>query len=178
MARRPRAAEYDLSALPDRVLEMCIHLRRGRLVVHRSHLCLRLERITERPLRCDLHDLVEERVVDTFMDEYALGGAAHLTGAEEAAEYRTQRGAREVGVLANDDGSVSARFDERALEPGGADDLLRRAGRADETEPVDARVGDQAFAGLAAAIDHVDHAVGQPRLGHDLHEVRHRDWRP
>ena len=157
---------------------MRVHLRRGRLVVHRPDLRLGLERVAQRPLSRDLHDLVEEGVVDPLVHEHALGRAADLTRAEEAAEHGALRRTREVGVLADDDRAVPARLDERALEPCGADDLLRGRVRADETDPVDSRMRDQALADLAAAVDDVDDAVGQPGLGHDLHEVRHRERRP
>ena len=116
--------------------------------------------------------------MNPLVHENALGRAADLARAEEAAEDRALRGARQVGVLADDDGAVPARLDERALEPCGADDLLRGRMRADEADPVDSRMRDQPLADLAAAVDDVDDAVGQPGVGHDLHEVRHRERRP
>jgi hypothetical protein len=116
--------------------------------------------------------------VDTFVHEHALGRATHLTGAVEAAEDGALRGAREIRVLADDDGTVAARLDQRALEAGRAHDLLCRAVRTDEPDSVDVRMRDEPFADVAAAVDDVDDTVGKSRVGHDLHEVRHRDRRP
>ena len=113
-----------------------------------------------------------------LVDEHALGRAADLAGAEEAAEDGTLGGSLEVGVGADDDGPVAARLDQRALEPGRAHDLLGRGVRADEADAVDVLVGDQALADRPVAVDDVDDALGRPGVGHDLHEVRHRDRRP
>src|SRR5207248_9648996 len=125
MAAGARAAEHDLGTLADGILEVGVHLRRGRLVVHRADLRLGLEWIAERPLGRDLHDLVEESVVDALVHEHTLRGAADLAGAEEAAEHGALRGPREIGVLAADGRAVPARLDARASEAGGADDHLR-----------------------------------------------------
>ena len=174
----PRAADDDLGALGDRVLEVGVHLLRGRLVVHRADEGLVVEGVAELPALGLLHDRGEEVVVDALVDEHALGRAADLAGAEEAAEDGALRCGLEVGVDADDHGPVPARLDQRALEPGRADDLLRGRVRADEADAVDVLVLDQPLADLAVAVDDVDDALGQPGVGHDLHEVGHRDRRP
>ena len=61
-----------------------------------------------------------------LVDEDTLGCAAHLARAEEAAEHGALCGARQVGIVTDDHGAVSARFDQGALEAGGTHDLLRR----------------------------------------------------
>jgi hypothetical protein len=95
--------------------------------------------------------------------------AAHLPGAEEPAEDCALRRLLEVRVGADDHRAVAARLDQRALQPGGADDLLRRRVRADEADAVDVLVRDKSLADLAAA---VDDAVRQARIRHHLHDRR------
>ena len=146
MGRPPSrvAAEDDLGALLHRVLEVRIHLLSGGLVVHGANEGVVVEGIAELPALCLLDDGGEEVVVDALVDEHALGRAADLAGAEEAAEDGALRGGLEVGVGADDDRPVAARLDEGSLEAGRADDLLGGRVRADEADAVDVLVLDSA----------------------------------
>src|SRR6478672_9438964 len=102
-----RAAEHDVGTLVDGILEVPVHLRRRRLVVHRTDHRGVVEGIPETPLGRRLQHFVEEGVVHPFVHEDALGRAANLACAEEAAEDCALRGALEVGVLADDHGPVA-----------------------------------------------------------------------
>ena len=173
-----RAADDDLGALLERVLEMGVHLPRGRLVVHRPDERRVVEGVAEEPRLRLLHDRCEEVVVHALVDEHAFGRAADLPGAEEASEDSALGGELQVGVGADDDRPVAARLDQAALEADGPHDLLRRPVRADEADAVDVLVRDQALAHRAVAVDDVHDTFGKPGLRHDLHEVRHRDRGP
>ena len=173
-----RAAEDDVGALRHRVLEMAVHLLGGRLVVHRADERVLVERVAEPPALGLLDHCIEELVVHGSVDEDALRRATDLACAEEAAEDGALRRPPEIGVLTDDDGTVARCLDQAALEPGGADDLRRRPVRADESDAVDVRARHEPLTDLSSAVDDVDDAVGQPRVGHDLHEIRHRHGRP
>jgi hypothetical protein len=106
------ASKDDARALAHGVLQVGVHLRGGRLVVHRPDEGRIVEGIAELPLAGGLQHLVEERFVNPLMDQDPFRRAAHLTGAEEASEDGSLGCAVEVGVLADDHGPVAAGFDQ------------------------------------------------------------------
>src|SRR6185437_6590507 len=101
-----------------------------------------------------------------------------LPGTEESAEDRALSSALEIGVLTDDHRPIAARFDQRALETRGPDDLLRGRVRTDEADAIDAGMRHEPLADVTAAVDDVDDSLGKPRVRHDLHEVGHRNRRP
>jgi hypothetical protein len=107
-----RPTDYDLSALSDCVLEVRVHLLCGRLVVHRPDEGVVVVRVAQLPALGFLDDGGQELVVHPLVDEHALGRAAHLAGAEEAAEDGALRGRIQVGVFADDHRPVAARLDQ------------------------------------------------------------------
>src|SRR4029077_12762974 len=110
------------------------------------------------------HHLVQEGVVHAFVHEDSLGCAAHLPGTEESAEDRALSSALEIGVLTDDHRPVAARFDQRALETRGPDDLLRGRVRTDEADAIDAAMRHEPLADVTAAVDDVDDSLGKPRV--------------
>ena len=85
----------------------------------------------------------------------------------------------EVGVGQDDVGRLAAQLERDPLEraAGLGADLAPDGGRAGERDLVDVLVVDQRRAGLAVAGDHVEHALGQPRLERQLAQPQARQRR-
>ena len=113
-----------------------------------------------------LTQLLDELIVDLFLDEQPAAGAAALALVEEQAEVGALDGGVEVGVGEDDVGALAAQLQADALEValGGRlhDDLAGRV-FAGEGDLVDVHVAAEGGAGGRAVAGHdVDDAVGKP----------------
>ena len=132
---------------------MLIHLCGGGRIGEGSHRCRFVEGITEHRGGRRLDHGIGEVGRDSAVDQDALGGAAHLAGIPIGTEDGGLRRCGEVGVGADDHGSVARGFHERALESRRAHDALGGGRRADESDGIDARVRDEVFADGAVTGD-------------------------
>ena len=123
-----------------------------------------------------LGEFGDKRVGDLLVDDQPLGRHADLALVGESAEDRRVNRGVEVGVVEHDQRRLAAEFEQHRLEMFGGqlgDDLAdpRRTG---EVDPLDRWMGDQRrdhFRRVFRRIgDHVDHALGEARVVHRLHD--------
>ena len=128
------------------------------------------------PIRSSMHRPQPIRGVADG-DDQGLGHAA-LAGRAVARRDGRVRGQLHVGVGQDDHGVLGGRVgaDPLAVLGAGLEDVPPDRGRADELDGVDAGVLQDGVDGLAAAVDDVEDAVGQPgllpQLGLELRRAR------
>ena len=105
-------------------------------------------------------------VVDRLVHDVPAGGHADLALVQERAPGAGRGRLGHVGVVHHDHGRVAAEFQVAALEVGGGKlaHMPAHGGGAGERDHPDQRVGDQRLAGVGAAGQHMQQALGQPGL--------------
>ena len=115
-----------------------------------------------------------ERLVDRALDDDPARGGAALTGGAERGPEDALDGEVEVGVVEDDHRVLAAELEMDVLERVGGHLRDADAGLAGAGEGDDAHVGmrHERLAGvLAEAVDRVDDAVGESRVGEQLDEA-------
>ena len=141
---------------------------------HGAHLC-GLEAVAGGVLRGFLGEGLKERLADAGRDVDAGRGGAGLAGEAERAGGHHLGGLAGIGVVQDQHAVLAAHFQ---LDPGaaGVEDLLQpepHVGGAGEGQPGDAGIAGQGVAHHAAlAVDHVEHAGGQPGVLQGAGQVR------
>ena len=117
-------------------------------------------------------DLVVELLGDALLHEQARAGAADLALVEPDAVDEAFDGGVEIGVVEDDEGRFAAELEGELLGRvgGGLADDAADFGRAGEGDLVDVGMLDDGCAGLAVAVDDVEHACGQADFVGDLGE--------
>ena len=145
------------------------HLVEVALGNHRAERVRRLERVAGAPFADLDEDLLEQLVLEVLVDDQAAVGGAVLAHVPEAGADDLFGDLVEVAGVGEDHRRVlAAAFEGDLLQIAIRGVLQEQAadlGRAGEGDGVDARVlADRAAAGLAAAGQDVEHAVGQAGL--------------
>src|SRR5215469_9381094 len=119
---------------------MPLRFLKHRDVVHRAHLYVRLQWISDLDAPGLFHNEVHKVLVDAPVNENPLGGAAHLTRIEVGSEGGCFRGTLEVGVFQNDLRSVTAKFHQKFFDTSATLNGVARGCFARQTNSVEARV--------------------------------------
>ncbi len=112
-----------------------------------------------------------------MLDKNALHGNAGLAGIRESAGDAALGGVFEVSVAVDDDGSVTAQFEDNFLFTGAALDVPADGHAAGETDQLDAVVGDQKAGIIVGEGEHVEPAVRPSRLLHAFGEKQRAERR-
>ncbi len=131
--------------------------------------------------RLDVRDKARDELVpDRALDEQAAAAKADLSLVHERRARGTRDCLFEVGVRADNRGVLAPQFERELLEMrrGAGGDAPPRGGAARKGDGADRRMLYQrAAADGTAAVDQVDDAGRQSRLGHDLGEQVGGQWR-
>ena len=171
-ARGALTAVHRLRAALERVGDVLVHLRRHAFVVEGAHRRRLREGVTEEDtLHDEPRELRDELLAHVAVDEQALAGRAALAGAEEAGGHGRLGCEVEVGVVEDDDRAVAAELEHRRLAGGRLGHAPPGLGRADEADPVRARVARDLVADdRARPGDEVEDPRRQVGLDHALCE--------
>ena len=157
------AAADDPAALLAGELDVLLDLAQLPLAGHRADDRRLVARVADRHGRHRLLEDADDGVVQRAGDEQPRAGHAELAGVEDERLDHRADGHVEVGVVEDDVGGVAAELHGDRLEvlAGHAGGVPADRGGPGERDLVDAGVAQQRLADdLAAAGDHVEHAVG------------------
>ncbi len=161
-------------ALAGRLAQPALRPRCRRLVEHRAHPRLLVERVAGSERGHLAQEELREAVRDVFVNVHALHGGAHLTGEEEAPEGTALRGELQVGVRVDDDRAVAAELERDLLPAGTGTKRPSDLARAGEGEAADSRVGDERIGHVGLAGEHADQPRREVELGSGLDDERLR----
>ncbi len=119
----------------------------------------------------EVDEALLELVVDVGVDDEALAGDAALPGRLERGHHRRVHRDVQVGVRGDHDAVLAAHLQGGVAAGDAAEflvDLVADLGGAGEQDGADPLVLDDGVAGVAEALDHVEHAVGDARVDHHL----------
>ena len=116
----PPAAETELGALRERVGDVALDLRDGRLVDQRPDLDALGEAVRDLQRGDGLGERADEVVVDPVLDEEPVRRDARLPRVPELAHHRSGDRLLEVGVVEDDERRVAAELERDLLHLTGA----------------------------------------------------------
>ncbi len=136
------SADEKLGALGERVGDVPLDLRHGRLVDQRPDLGSLREAVGNLERADRLGERSDERVVDAVLDEKPVRRDTGLAGVPELAQDRAGHRIREIGVVEDDERRVAAELERDLLDLARAlrHEQLAHLGRAREAELAHERV--------------------------------------
>ena len=174
--RRRSAAENGLGSLASGDIDVVQHLLVLRDVGHRTYLCLEERGVADlRPPR-EIHEPVDELVMNRLLDQQPRSGDAGLACGGEDAGNRSLDRVVHMGVVKDDIGRLAAEFHRHLLHVTCRSRIDRSPGhvRAGERHLGDSGVIDQRTTRLRAEPRYnVDHSRRKNPVG-DLHELQGR----
>ena len=132
---------------------------------HRPERHLPRGRIADRQMLGLGDELLGQRVGDLLVRDHEAGGHADLALVEPGAERDGGGDRVEIGVLEHDDRVLAAELELHLLEvlAGKLADAAPDRARSGERDHGDVGIGADRLAGLGAAGQHLQHALGQAR---------------
>ena len=175
-----RARRLDLAcALIDAALHQLLDARQLGLAVDRAHVGVLVHRVADADA-LDAHaQLLDEHVVDAFLQQQSRTGAADVALVEEDAAHHAVDGLVDRRIVEHDVRRLAAELERQLLARARELllDLLADFGAAGERDLREVLVRDERCPGAAVAGDDVDDARRQPRLLEDLAEPQGRERR-
>src|SRR3954470_3791031 len=179
LLRQPARGLIDLGALLLAGRDELLDLLELLLRVDRADVRVLVERVADAQRREPALQLVDDRLVDRFLDEQARAGAAHMALVEVDAVDDALDRLVERGVVEDDVRSLAAELERQLLAGPGqlALNRLPDLGRAGERDLVDAAGGHDRGARAPVAGDDVDDAGRKLGLPQHIAEEQRRERR-
>mmetsp|Transcript_8764 Transcript_8764/g.21650 ORF Transcript_8764/g.21650 Transcript_8764/m.21650 type:complete len:305 (-) Transcript_8764:347-1261(-) len=133
----------------------------------RAHLSVQVHRVAEPNAARLCHQPAHKVIVQALVDEDALRRDARLSARDEGAKRHAVHSCLQLGVFEHHHCSVAAKLsrDVREVTRGCRRSDRARLGASSHVKLCDVRVLRECLASDGAqAVDHIEHAVGQPRL--------------